>query len=162
MYALDRASGTTRGGDRQWEAVSREMSIESRSAVTCPPVLVLAAARQAFRERGHASGRSVSVVFDSSRDDIRRDRSPRVLMFTGETFDLILTVATTHRGKAIGGAIYSATRVAVDIRRPLRATITLQLDETGLMPETVLPGGTACIVVRSTTGVTHQSNWFTL
>jgi hypothetical protein len=136
------------------------MSIESRAFG--PPLLVVAAARHAFREHSRTAAEPVSLVFDSRRDDTPIDCAPRLMMFSGDTFDLILTVGTTSRGKSLGGIVISAERVALGIRRPLRATIALPTDEAGILVGTVLPSGTARVVVHKPTGETHQSNWLTL
>jgi hypothetical protein len=137
------------------------MSIESPERLRWPPLMVIAAARHAFRERTRTEGSRAALVFDSSCDDVE-DSSPRRLMFTGEVFDLILTVATTSRGKTVGGEVISDARLAVEIRRPLRATIALRADKRGVFAESVIPAGTACLVVRNATGETYESNWLTL
>jgi len=138
------------------------MEIESPGAVTYPPGLVVVAARHAFREHSRAAAKPLSLVFDSSGDGTAHESSPRLLMLTGDTFDLILTVGTTSRGKTLGGVVMPAATVAVGIRRPLRATIALPADDAGVLAETILPCGTACVVVESTTGETYQSDWLTL
>jgi hypothetical protein len=138
------------------------MSFESQDRLACPPLMVVAAARHAFREHAPSEIRRAVLVFDSSRDDVVPEWSPRRLMFTSDTFDLILTVATTSRGKTLGGEVMSETRVAVGIRRPLRATIALAANEQGEFAESVIPAGPACVVVWSATDETYESNWLTL
>jgi hypothetical protein len=126
------------------------------------PGLVVAAARHAFSEHTRPAGRRVTLVFDSVRDDVPAETSPRLLMFTGDTFDLIVTVAQTPRGKAIGGAIISGSKLTVAIRRPLRATIAIPVDDSGVLAETVIPDGTVRVIVDDLTGEAYQSQWFTL
>ena len=138
------------------------MSIEPPGALMYPPQLVKVAARHAFREHSRTAGRPVSIVFDSNRDEVTRDCAPRLLMFTGDAFDLIVTISTTSQGKALGGAVTSATRIAVGIRRPRRALIAVPVDDAGALAEIVLPPGPACVVVQSASGGTYQSNWLTL
>ena len=138
------------------------MSIESPERWQCPPLMVIAAARHAFREHARTEGSHLALVFDSSRDDGERDWSHRRLMFTGDIFDVVLTVATTSRGKTLGGEVVSDTKLSVGIRRPLRATIALPADEKGVFAESVIPAGTACLVVQDATGETYESNWLTL
>lgn len=138
------------------------MSIESPERLRWPPPMVVAAARHAFREHTRTEGSRATLVFDSSCDDIERDSSPRRLIFTGDIFDLMLTVATTSRGKTVGGELISDWRLAVEIRRPLRATIALPADKRGVFVDSVIPAGTACLVVRDATGKTYESNWLTL
>ena len=138
------------------------MSIESPDRLRRPPLMVVAAARHAFREHTRTEGRNARLMFDSSCDDIERGSSPRRLMFVGDGFDLMLTVATTSRGKTVGGEVISDSKVAVEIRRPLRATIALPADERGVFAESVIPAGTACVVVRDATGKTYESSWLTL
>lgn len=145
------------------------MSIESRAAVVCPPTLVVAAARGAFREHADRTTVGASLVLDTIRDEVSGDCARRLLMVAGETFDLVLTVTRTPRGNAIGGAflfdaargVHSETR-AVGIRRPLRATIVLSADRNGVLCETVIPAGPACVIVRDAAGDTYHSNWLTL
>jgi hypothetical protein len=138
------------------------MSIEPRGTVMCPPTFVIANARDAFREHADPPALHAPLVFDTIRDDISRDRTHRLLMFVGETFDLTLTVTRTSRGKAVGGAFMSNAALVVGIRRPLRATIVLSADEAGTLSETVIPGGTARVIVRDPMGQTYESNWLTL
>ena len=83
-------------------------------------------------------------------------------MLSADTFDLILTIGTTSRGNAIGGAIMTSMQLSVAIRRPLRATIALPADENGALVEAVVPGGTACVVVSDAAGRTWVSDWLTL
>jgi hypothetical protein len=138
------------------------MSIESPDRWRCPPVMVISAARHAFREHTRTERNRAALVFDSSSDDVARESSPRRLIFTADLFDLILTVATSARGKTVGGEVISDVRVSVGIRRPLRATIALSVDERGLLAESVIPAGTVCFVVRDATGETYESSWLTL
>ncbi len=138
------------------------MSIESPDRWRCPPQMVVAAARHAFREHTRNEGSPAALVFDSHCDDVVHDSSPRRLIFTGKIFDLVLTVSTTSRGMAVGGEVISDRSVAVGIRRPLRATIALPADERGVFAEAVIPAGTACLVVWDATGETYESNWLTL
>ncbi len=137
------------------------MSMESR-ALICPPRLVVAAARHAFQEHARAARAHASIVFDSARDDDSRESSPRVLMITGDTFDLILTIAPSPRGEVVGGAIISDRKVEVEIRRPRRATLALTADDAGELAETTIPAGPARVIVRGPAGETSQSDWFTL
>src|SRR5262249_41760630 len=138
------------------------MSIASPDDPGSPPLMVVAAARHAFREHTRTERGHAALVFDSSRDDFALDRSPRRLMFTGESFDLMLTVATTSPGKPLGGDLISGAKIAVGIRRPLRATIALHADEAGVFAESVIPAGTVCLVVEDATGKVYESNWLTI
>jgi|SRR5690348_8058889 hypothetical protein len=138
------------------------MSIESTDRMRYPPSMVVAAARHAFREHTRPEGIRAALVFDSSSDDVERERAPRRLIFTGEGFDVMLTVVTTSRGKTVTGEVISDARLAVEIRRPMRATIALPADKKGVLPEAVIPAGPACLVIRTATGETYESNWLTL
>jgi hypothetical protein len=138
------------------------MRVESPDWLRCPPRMVVVAARHAFRELARTEGNRAALVFDSSLDGTARDWSFRRLLFTGDIFDLILTVATTPRGKTLGGELISDTSLTVGIRRPLRATIALPADETGVLAQSVIPAGTACVVVRAATSEAYESNWLTL
>jgi hypothetical protein len=86
----------------------------------------------------------------------------RVLLFTGRTFDLILTIELTSRGRRVGGTIFSDRGVSVEIRRPLRATIALAQANAGTLIDTIVPAGPARIVISGAGGETHESNWLTL
>jgi hypothetical protein len=103
-------------------------------------------------------------VLPLARDDIEREGA-RVLMFTSEDFDLVLTVAPSSRGALIGGAAMSRVPIVVGIRRPLRATIVLRSDDNGVLVDTAVPSGASCVVVYTQDGEKGEkweSEWLTL
>jgi hypothetical protein len=127
-----------------------------------PPDPVVRAAERAFREHGTPRAEDVMLVFDSFVDDTGPERTPRTLMFTADTFDLVLTVESTPRGNAVGGSLLATQPLAVEIRRPLRATIAIHAGHDGLLTETLVPPGTASLLVHAVGGRTWQSDWLTL
>jgi hypothetical protein len=129
-----------------------------------PPLMVVNAAQRAFRERPASESGRAELVFDSTRDDVEREGA-RVLMFTSEDFDLVLTVAPSSRGALVGGAAMSRVPIVVGIRRPLRATIVLRSDDNGVLVDTAVPSGASCVVVYTQDGEKGEkweSEWLTL
>jgi hypothetical protein len=127
-----------------------------------PPEPVVKAAERAFRERETPRAGKVALVYDSFRDDAQPGRAPRLLMFTAGSLDLLLTIASTPKGNLVGGWLLGTLPVAVGIRRPLRATIALHAGEDGMLAETLVPPGTASVLVHAATGRSWQSDWMTL
>jgi hypothetical protein len=127
-----------------------------------PPAPVVKAAERAFRERDAPRAGHVMLVFDSFDDDPETEVAPRLLLFTADSFDLVLTVSSTPRGNALGGSLLGPMALTVAIRRPLRATIAIRAGEDGLLADTLVPPGTASVLVRAASGLTWQSDWLTL
>jgi hypothetical protein len=120
------------------------------------------AAERAFRERDAPLAGDVMLLFDSYVDEAARKRQPRLLMFTADSFDLMLTVRSTPRGNELGGSLFGARSLTVEIRRPLRATITIHAGGDGVLTETLVPPGTASVLVHAESGRTWRSEWLTL
>lgn len=127
-----------------------------------PPVPVVKAAERAFREQRAPRVGLVTLVFDSFFDLNGSQRVPRLLMFTVDAFDLVLTVSVTPRGNLVGGVVLGGGELVVGIRRPMRATIALRAGTDGVLEQTMVPPGTASILVSAATGESWQSRWLTL
>jgi hypothetical protein len=129
-----------------------------------PPALVVNAARRAFRERLTSGARHAELVFDSFADlDETFESAPRMLMFSADGFDLLLTITREPRGDRVEAAVLTPAKpVEVSIRRPTRATIALRATPDGYLAPTTLPPGTASVYARASDGRAWQTDWLTI
>jgi len=126
--------------------------------------MVETAARRAFRERRASSppARHVNLIFDSTRDELQRDGLPRVLLLSAAGFDAMLTVVVSARGAVVSGALMPKQGTRIGLRRPMLATIVLRVDSRGVISDTLVPCGPACVVVETVDGSIWESEWLTL
>jgi hypothetical protein len=129
-----------------------------------PPALVVKAAEYAIRKRTVPDVRKTDLVFDSlAHPDLLRG-GPRVLVFSCDAFDVILTVTPEARGNRVTGTVLGDTdALVVAIRRPTRATIAVPATPDGLLAPTLVPRGTASVYARALSdGRIWQSEWLTM
>ncbi len=129
-----------------------------------PPALVVKAAEYAIRKRPTADVRKTDLVFDSlAHPDLLRG-APRVLVFSCDAFDVMLTIAAEARGNRVTGTVLGDTdALVIAIRRPTRATIAVPATCDGLLAPTLVPKGTGSVYARALSdGRIWQSDWLTL
>ena len=129
-----------------------------------PPALVVKAAEYAIHKRPVPDVRKTDLVFDSlAHPDLLRG-GPRVLVFSCDAFDVMLTIAPEARGNRVTGTVLGDTdALVVAIRRPTRATIAVPATFDGLLAPTIIPKGTASVYARALSdGRIWQSEWLTL
>src|SRR5262249_20076241 len=134
----------------------------ARQAFRQPPFRVVNSAQRAFREHGCCAAGRLDLVFDSLADADDASTSPnRVLLFSTDAFDIVLTITRTARGNEVGGTAFARVGpLVVGVRRPMRATIAIPCTHEGRMRPTELPAGTASVVTRAPAfGCAWQSEW---
>ncbi len=129
-----------------------------------PPALVVKAAEYAISKRPVPEVRTTDLVFDSlAHPDLLRN-GPRVLVFSCDAFDIMLTIASEARGNRVTGTVLGDTdALVVAIRRPTRATIAMPATRDGVLAPTLVPRGTASVYARALSdGRIWQSEWLTM
>ena len=108
--------------------------------------------------------RRADLVFDSFTDvEETFENGPRMLMFSADGFDMLLTITREARGDRLEASVLTPSKpVTVTIRRPTRATIAIRVTPDGALEPTTVPPGTASVFARSSDGRTWQTDWLTI